>query len=66
MKKKSRVRINNKFKVFLKQYFCGLKIPKISHGEREILVEEINKIVKIIEKNPDINYNDLWDKIHEL
>ncbi|MGD0336892.1 MAG: hypothetical protein ABSB18_07350 [Candidatus Omnitrophota bacterium] len=52
-------------KQYLNQYFNGLNIPKMSSDEGRILAEEITRMVETLEKNPDISYSDLWDKIHE-
>ncbi len=51
-------------KQYLIQYFTELDLPKMSMDEREILSEEITRMVALLEEHPDISYNDLWDELH--
>ena len=51
---------------YLDEYFKGLRHPKITEKEREILVGEIVSGVRVLMENPDISFDDWCNKLHEL
>ena len=51
-------------KQYLIQYLTELDLPKMSMDEREMMSEEITRMVAILEEHPNISYTDLWDELH--
>jgi len=53
-------------KKHLTHYLSGFSVPKVSPDEAAIVAEEIQRMVNILEKTPNIGYSELWNKIHEI
>ena len=51
---------------YLDRYFWGFKHPQFSKAQRFHIVGEMIARFMVLSENPDISYEEWWEKLHEV
>lgn len=51
---------------FLARYLAHFYVPKIDELQAVYLANEISKMVEIMLAEPDIEYEELYDRVHKV